>query len=181
MLGGAITRRVIFAKAVWGDGVVESDRVSATVLVPGAVGVPVICPPALIVKPDGRPVARQWYGETPPAPWIVELYGCPTTPSGSDVVVISGGTFTVTVAIASAMKGVRAVIVVVPGPTAVIRMLSDVGLLPSQMKLTSWGAVATPGLLEMNVTGIGTIAGPESTSNSCPVPVLMFIEAGLNA
>ena len=58
MLGGAITRRLIFAVVVCG-GTVESFRVTETMLVPPALGVPVIFPLALIVKPRGSPVADQ--------------------------------------------------------------------------------------------------------------------------
>jgi hypothetical protein len=46
--------------AVLGVGVVASLTVTATVLLPDAVGVPLITPvEALIVKPGGKPVADQ--------------------------------------------------------------------------------------------------------------------------
>jgi len=53
--------------AVRGVGSVESVTVTVTVLVPAAVGVPVICPVlALIVSPAGNPAAPHVYGVAPP-------------------------------------------------------------------------------------------------------------------
>ncbi len=53
--------------AVCGAGNVASVTVTVTVLVPAAVGVPLICPVlALIAKPAGRPVALHVYGCVPP-------------------------------------------------------------------------------------------------------------------
>src|SRR5260370_23904900 len=71
-------------------GLVESVTVIAAVLVPpGPLGVPVLTPPALIESPAGKPVAVKVYGVVPPvAVTVVAVYGTPTIPPGSDVVVI---------------------------------------------------------------------------------------------
>ncbi len=54
--------------ALWGVGDEESVTVTVTVLVPAAVGVPLICPVlALIAKPAGNPAALHVYGPVPPA------------------------------------------------------------------------------------------------------------------
>lgn len=54
--------------ALCGVGVDESVTITVTLLVPAAVGVPVICPvPAFIVNPAGKPVACHVYGVVPPA------------------------------------------------------------------------------------------------------------------
>ena len=56
--GGAKIMIDRFAVAVWCVGLEESITVSAAVLDPVAVGVPLIAPVnALIVRPAGRPVA----------------------------------------------------------------------------------------------------------------------------
>lgn len=73
-------------------GLVESVTVMTTVLVAAAVAVPPITPvDGSIVNPDGRPVADQVYGVTPPvAARVTPGYGVPTVPDGSaDVVIVS--------------------------------------------------------------------------------------------
>jgi hypothetical protein len=78
------------ALLVAGVGLVESVSVTTTVLVPAAVGVPLIAPvEALSVKPGGRPVAPQWYGALPPDPASVAAYAEFTAPFGSEVVPIA--------------------------------------------------------------------------------------------
>src|SRR5260370_18453501 len=72
-------------------GLVESVTVIAAVLVPpGPLGVPVITPAALIESPAGKPVAVKVYGAVPPVALpVVAVYATPTTPAGSEVVVIA--------------------------------------------------------------------------------------------
>jgi len=74
-------------------GLVESVTVITAVLFPaGPVGVPVITPAALIESPAGKPVAVKVYGAVPPlALTVVAVYATPTTPAGSEVVVIASG------------------------------------------------------------------------------------------
>ena len=60
-------------------------------VVPGAVGIPVISPAALIDKPLGRelPLASEKvYEGTPPVAEMLALYATPWTPFGRLVVVI---------------------------------------------------------------------------------------------
>lgn len=60
--------------AVRGVGKVASVTVTVTVLVPAAVGVPVICPVfGLIVRFAGKPVALHVYGVVPPTAATVAL------------------------------------------------------------------------------------------------------------
>lgn len=64
--GAPIVKLSVF-DAVCGVGDDESVTVTVTVLVPAAVGVPVICPVlGLIVKFAGKPAALQVYGVVPP-------------------------------------------------------------------------------------------------------------------
>ena len=80
------------AVAVRWVGLVESVTVIAAVLVPAALGVPVITPVALIESPAGKPVAVNVYGAVPPfAPTVGAVYATPTTPAGSEVVVNPSG------------------------------------------------------------------------------------------
>ncbi len=65
--------------------------VTLTVLVPAAVGVPLITPAVLIVRPAGRPVAVQVYGDVPPLAASVALYDVPTAPGDNDAVVTVTG------------------------------------------------------------------------------------------
>src|SRR5438045_3175527 len=58
--------------------------------VPATVGVPEMTPPALIVKPDGRPLADHVYGAVPEVPATVALYATFCTPLGRVVVVTDG-------------------------------------------------------------------------------------------
>ena len=64
--------------------------VTVTGKVPVAPGVPVITPEvALMVNGDGSPVALQPNGVLPPEAATVALYATPTTPVGSEGVVIA--------------------------------------------------------------------------------------------
>lgn len=96
--------------AVCGVGVPESVTVTFTVLVPAAVGIPVICPVlALMLSPAGNPVADQLYGVMPPSAATVALYAAPTVPLGSVAVVIesnAGAIVTVNVLVAVCGVGV---------------------------------------------------------------------------
>ena len=86
-------------------GFVESVTVIVTVLDPAVVGVPVIAPlAASMLRPAGRPVADQVYGVVPPVAATVALYAAPTTPPGSDVVVMDGGAMMVIDRLAVAVK-----------------------------------------------------------------------------
>ena len=67
MATGATTTIVRLLVAVIAVGVVESVTVTDTVLLPAAVGVPVMAPvDAFTVRPAGSPVAAHLYGELPP-------------------------------------------------------------------------------------------------------------------
>src|SRR6185312_10223983 len=80
------------AVAVRCVGLVESVTVMATVLVPAAVGVPLIAPvEEFRFNPAGRPVADQVYGVVPPdAASVAPGYAVLTTPDGNeDVVMVS--------------------------------------------------------------------------------------------
>ncbi len=94
-----------FLVAVRCAGVVESVTVIDTVLVPAVVGFPLMAPlAASIVRPAGRPVADHVYGVVPPLALTVALYAPPTTPPGSDVVVMFGGAMTVNIRFAVAVR-----------------------------------------------------------------------------
>ena len=72
-------------------GLVESVAVAFTVAAPADVGVPLMTPAALIVRPAGRAVAVQVYGAVPPLAARVALYDVPTTPrDNADVVTVTG-------------------------------------------------------------------------------------------
>jgi hypothetical protein len=171
-----------FTLAVWAVGLVESVTVTVTVRVPAALGVPTICPVfALIERPAGRLLADHVYGEFPPFAFIGALYGVFTIPDGSDDVVMVRAPLTVTFAVASAMFGEVARICVVPGAMPVTAIRRVVGELPSQMKLVFPVTLATPAGVVVSVTGTGTIAGPDSTSEICTVLVpVIEIEVGEN-
>jgi hypothetical protein len=78
-----------FAVAVRGAGLVESVAVKVAVDVPAVVGLPVIWPvDVLKSNPAGRLVAAHVIGLVPPVAARVALYAVPTTPPGSDAVVI---------------------------------------------------------------------------------------------
>ena len=72
------------------DGVVESVTLTSTVLVEGDVGIPVITPALLMLKPVGSPDADQVYGAVPPLAASVTEYAVPTGCAGSPVVVMDG-------------------------------------------------------------------------------------------
>ena len=85
---GGVTASDRVLVAVCG-GVSKSVTWTAMVLVPCAVGVPVMAPVfGLIERPLGRPPAVQVYGVTPPVAATVALYAWPAAPEGSEVVVI---------------------------------------------------------------------------------------------
>ena len=90
------------AFAVCGE-LLESRTVKTALLEPGAVGVPVMTPAGLMDKPAGRPMAVQLYGATPPAADMVNEYGMPTPPLGSEDVVTFTGPVTVRFMTTSAM------------------------------------------------------------------------------
>lgn len=86
--------------------------------------------------------------------------------------VIDTGPVTFTVAVASAIPGAEARIVVLPGLTAVTGIFSEVWLLPSQNAVTFAFTVATLGLLELSVTVSpvgGGGAGPENPRVKFPL------------
>jgi hypothetical protein len=90
MASCATTESVRFAVFVTGAGAVESLSVTTTVLVPAAVGAPLIAPVDVFsVKPAGRPVADHVYGAFPPDPASVAAYAVLTAPPGSEVVVMA--------------------------------------------------------------------------------------------
>ena len=156
---GGFTRSANAFVAVFA-GIEESVTVNVTLLVPAAVGVPVICPvPALIVKPAGNPAACQLYGPVPPATASAALYALPTPPSGNDAVVIVICPTTVTVAVTSGMFTPLARIVAVPTPTDVTGITIDGVVLPSQMNTPVGCIVATEGLLELRFTNTPSIDG----------------------
>src|ERR1035441_9259181 len=72
-------------------GLVESVTVTLTVKLPVAPGVPVMVPAVgSMVNGDGSPVADQVSGALPPVAAIGPLlYAAPSTPPGSEVVVIA--------------------------------------------------------------------------------------------
>jgi hypothetical protein len=75
-------------------GLLESVTFAVKFVVPfGPVGVPVIAPALLIVNPGGRlpELVVNAKGANPPVAAIVWLYAVPSTPAGSEVVVIEGG------------------------------------------------------------------------------------------
>lgn len=88
-----------FTTVIDNDGGVVSVRESESITcgvklnVPAAVGVPDITPvEEAKVKPGGSvPVTLQVKGAVPPLRWRVWLYGVPTVPLGSEVVVMFGG------------------------------------------------------------------------------------------
>src|SRR5260370_39438702 len=107
------------AVAVRWVGLVESVTVMAAVLVPPALGVPVITPAVLIESPAGKPVAVKVKGATPPLSRTCTLYAVPTVPLGSwDVVIVTPCT-TVIWAVALAIPGTLEAAVMVTGPTTV--------------------------------------------------------------
>jgi hypothetical protein len=64
--------------------VLESVAVTVTLNVPPAVGLPDSTPALVSVRPAGRPVAVNVYGEVPPlAATAVEVYAAPTVPAVS--------------------------------------------------------------------------------------------------
>jgi hypothetical protein len=70
--GATIVMERLAEAVCW--GLVESFTVTFAVLVPAAVGVPLITPVlALIVSPAGRPVADHVYGVVPPEASTVVL------------------------------------------------------------------------------------------------------------
>lgn len=139
--GAIITVNVLVA--LCGVGVPESATVTFTVLVPAAVGVPVICPVlGLMLSPAGNPVADQLYGCMPPSADTAALYAVPTVPLGSVAVVMesSAGAMTtvnvllvvcgvgapesVTVTVTEFVPGVVGVPVICP---VLVLMLSPAG------------------------------------------------------
>jgi hypothetical protein len=86
--GAIVTDRFLVAVAC--VGLLESVTVTATVLVPDAVGVPPIAPvDAFSVRPAGSPVAVHVYGALPPLATRVAPYAVFTAPLGRDVVVMA--------------------------------------------------------------------------------------------
>ena len=69
----------------------ESKTLIEAAKVPEAVGVPLILPALLIVRPLGSPLADHVYGETPPVAANVAEYPVPTVPAGSEVVEMDSG------------------------------------------------------------------------------------------
>lgn len=85
------------AVAVCGVGL-ESFACTVKLVAPAAVGVPVITPVALIVKPLGKelPLASEYiYGRIPPVAETLALYAAPWTPFGRIAVVIDTAGVTV--------------------------------------------------------------------------------------
>jgi hypothetical protein len=94
-----------FLVAVKCVGFVESVTVTATVLVPAVVGLPVMAPlEASMLNPAGSPVADQVYGVVPPLALTGALYAIPATPPGNELVVIVGGAMMVSDRFAVAVK-----------------------------------------------------------------------------
>jgi hypothetical protein len=86
--GGTLMTRLKFLFFVAGF-VAESFTVTVTGKLPAIVGVPVICPVELMESDAGSPTALHVYGGWPPVADIVNEYGLPTKPEGSDDVEIS--------------------------------------------------------------------------------------------
>ena len=73
------------------DTLDESVTIIKALLVPGALGVPLITPVlAAMDKPAGNPFADQEYEPDPPVAETCVLYAVPAWPAGNDVVVIKG-------------------------------------------------------------------------------------------
>jgi len=96
--------------AVWWVGVAESVTETFTVLVPAAVGVPLMTPvEGAIVTPAGRPLADHVRAPVPPTAATVAVYATLTLALGSVAVVIVKTGFTVRVKVFDAVKWVGAV------------------------------------------------------------------------
>ena len=106
---GPLMVRLRFAVAVAG-GVCESLTCTVKLWVPWLVGVPVMAPEELRVRPAGKlpEVIDQVYGGTPPEAASEPLYGTPIDPAVSEEVVIDRGELTLMVseAMSTAAVGV---------------------------------------------------------------------------
>src|SRR5271157_1552833 len=90
---GELTVMDLVAMSTAAVGVCESVTWTLKLVVPNVVGVPLITPPELIVRPGGRvPEARaQVKGPTPPVEVSVAEYGTLMTAAGSAAVLMTNG------------------------------------------------------------------------------------------
>jgi hypothetical protein len=118
---GKLMRMLSAWVAVCGVTVLESVTLTVKFAVPaGPVGVPLIVPEVLRVSPAGSAPALT-VNVTVPAPPVATtawLYVVPSTPAGSDVVVIAGAAVTVTVKVVDFVTSDTDVAVITAVPAA---------------------------------------------------------------
>jgi hypothetical protein len=102
LIAGGAGRLIVMLKACVAvcAGLLESVTFTVKFAVPfGPVGVPVTAPAGLIANPGGKfpALVVNVKGASPPVAATVWLYAVPSTPAGSDVVVMLGGAGRLTV------------------------------------------------------------------------------------
>jgi hypothetical protein len=126
VMDGGGGRLIVILRACVADcgaTVLESVTLTVKFVVPlGPVGVPVMAPPLLSVRPGGNVVPPLRVNVSVPAPPVaatVWLYAVPSVPAGSgEVVVIAGTAVTVIVTAAVFVVSVTEVAVTVAAPVA---------------------------------------------------------------